>query len=60
MLSSFEIHFIFGAIVDIAFGAQALFFDQDLARGMNRFSVKVYETFPRLKKAITKNASGWF
>jgi hypothetical protein len=60
MLSPFDLHFVLCAFVDIALGALALFFSQDLARGMNRFSVKFYETLPRLKKAAPQSCLGRF
>ena len=45
--------FIAFALVYIALGAMAIVFSHEIASGMNRFSVRFYEMFPALKKAIS-------
>jgi hypothetical protein len=59
MLSPFDLHFILG-VFDNALGARALFFSMDLARGVNRFSVKFYEVSPPTQESNTPISSRWF
>jgi len=44
--------FIALAFAYIALGAMAFIFSHEIAAAMNRFSVRFYEFFPTLKKAI--------